>query len=98
MLFIVRFTDRPERLALRKELLPAHLQWLEEHQSVVLVAGALRPEPEAAPVGAVWIVEAASRAEVEALLETDPFWAQGLRQGFEIFHWFKAFPERKVPV
>ena len=98
MLFIVRFTDRPERLALRKELLPAHLQWLEEHQSVVLVAGSLRPEPEAAPVGAVWIVEAASRAAVEALLQTDPFWAQGLRQGFEIFHWFKAFPERKVPV
>jgi uncharacterized protein YciI len=98
MLFIVRFTDHPERLPLRKELLPSHLQWLEEHQSVVLVAGSVRPEQEAAPAGAVWIVEAPGKAEVEALLQTDPFWVKGLRQSFEVLFWSKAFPERKVPV
>jgi hypothetical protein len=35
---------------------------------------------------------------VEQLLQSDPFWVQGLRQGYEIMHWFKAFPDRQVPV
>jgi uncharacterized protein YciI len=59
--------------------LPAHLQWLEQHRATVLVAGSLRPEPEAAPVGACWVVESDSKADVEALLRTTPFWIGGLR-------------------
>ena len=98
MLFVVRFTDRPDGLAVRQEFLPAHLQWLDEHRSIVLVAGALRPEPDAAPIGALWIVEAADKAHIQALMQSDPFWIHGLRQSHEILHWSKGFPERKVPV
>lgn len=98
MLFIVRFTDKPESLPLRQEFLHSHLQWLERHQTTILVAGSLRPEPSAAPVGACWVVEAQSASEVEALFQTDPFWVRGLRAGYEILHWSKAFPERRVPV
>jgi uncharacterized protein YciI len=98
MLFIVRFTDKPESLATRKQFMQAHIQWLEQHQQTVLVAGSLRVETDAAPVGGLWIVEAESKAEVESLFLTDPFWTQGLRQSFEVLCWSKAFPERKVPV
>jgi len=98
MLFIVRFTDNLERLSTRKQFLPAHLQWLEQHQQTILVAGSVRSETEAAPVGGVWIVEAQSKTEVESLFLTDPFWVQGLRQSVEVLHWSKAFPERMVPV
>jgi uncharacterized protein YciI len=98
MLFIVRFTDKPECLSTRKQFLPAHLQWPDQHQQTVLVAGSLRPEPDAAPVGGLWVVEAQNKTEVESLFLTDPFWVQGLRQSFEILHLSKAFPERKVPV
>jgi len=98
MLFIVRFTDNLEQLSTRERFMPAHLQWLEQHQQAILVAGSVRPEPDAAPVGGVWIVEARSRAEVEALFLTDPFWVHGLRRSVEVLHWSKAFPERKVPV
>ena len=98
MLFVVRFTDNPKRLATRNQFLPAHLEWLEAHKERVLVPGSLRPEPEAAPVGACWIVEAQDKSEVELLLQSDPFWVQGLRQSVEILHWFKAFPERRVLV
>ena len=98
MLFVVRFTDNRERLATRKEFLPAHLEWLEAHDKNVLVPGSLRPEPDAAPIGACWIVEAENRNEVEHLLQSDPFWVQGLRQSYEILHWSKAFPERQVLV
>jgi uncharacterized protein len=98
MLFVVRFTDNPARLHIRKQFLPAHLAWLGRHRQSVLLAGSLRPEPEGTPVGAFWIVEAQSKAEVEALLPTDPFWAQGLRQGVEILHFSKAFPEHLTSV
>ena len=98
MLFVVRLTDRPDSLQVRKQFLPAHLSWLEQHQDAILVAGSLRTEPDSAPVGGCWIVEAASKSEVVSLLQTDPFWINELRQSFEILHWSKAFPERKVPV
>lgn len=98
MLFIVRFTDKAESLSLRQDLLPAHLRWLELHQNAVLVAGSLRKELAAAPVGACWIVEARIASDVEALFQSDPFWIGGLRAGYEILHWSKAFPDRQAQV
>jgi hypothetical protein len=98
MLFVVRFTDDPSRLHVRNELLPAHLQWLEQHREAILVAGSLRHEPDSSPVGAFWVVEAPSKAAVEELFLTDPFWIHGLRKSVELLHWSKAFPERTVLV
>jgi len=98
MLFVVRFSDKPDGLNLRKRLLPAHLDWLDKHQNSVLVAGSLREEPGASPVGACWIVEAANRVEVQSIFASDPFWIDGLRSGVEILHWSKAFPDRQIPV
>ena len=96
MLFVVRFTDKPDGLDLRKSLLHAHLDWLHKHHTLVLVAGSLREEPGAPPVGACWIVEAASKAEVQSIFASDPFWTGGLRSGVEILHWSKAFPDRQT--
>jgi uncharacterized protein len=96
MLFIVRFTDKPDCLSVRQDHMQSHLEWLESNRHAVLRAGSLRVEPDAAPIGAHWIVEAANRDAVEQLLRSDPFWIQGLRQSVEILHWSTAFPERKV--
>jgi uncharacterized protein YciI len=98
MLFIVRFADTPNKLDLRERLLCAHLEWLEKHQAQVLVAGSLRVEPDAPPVGACWIVEAADKAEVQSVFASDPFWTGGLRSSVEILHWSKAFPDRQTSV
>jgi uncharacterized protein YciI len=98
MLFVVRFTDHPERLAVRQAQLPAHLAWLEDHRDTVLVGGSLRVEPNAPAEGGLWVVEAPDKASVEALLVTDPFWLHGLRSRYEILHWSKAFPDRSVAV
>ena len=98
MLFIVRFTNNPDRLGLLGQYYPAHVQWLKERESVILVPGALRLEPDALPMGGLWIVRADSKSEVEALFRTDPFWLQGLRQSYEILYWSKAFPDKTVPV
>jgi uncharacterized protein len=97
MLFILRFTNKPDVADRLPQLYPAHTQWLSEHPQV-LVPGAIRTDPEKPPIGGLWIVEAESKAEVESLFQTDPFWVNGLRQGYEILHWSKAFPDKKVPV
>ena len=96
MLFILKFTNRPERLSEVGKYYPAHVEWLKKNESVVLVPGALRTEPDAPPVGGLWIVRADSKAEVEALFQTDPFWVNELRQGYEIYYWGKAFPDESV--
>jgi uncharacterized protein len=98
MLFILRFMNKPDRANLISHYYPAHVEWLRERESVILVPGALRTEPDAAPVGGLWIVRADSKSEVEKLFQTDPFWVNGLRQSYEIFVWSKAFPDKTVPI
>lgn len=94
MLFAVRFTNKPGTAELYQNFMPAHLQWLEENRSTVLVAGALRTEPGATSLGALWIIEAPSRAAAQDVFKTDPFWVQGLRESVEVLHWSKALPDR----
>ena len=98
MLFILRFTNNPDRVDLIKQYYPAHVEWLKEREAAILVPGAIRSDPDAPPIGGLWIVRADSKAEVEQLFRTDPFWVQGLRQGYEILYWYKAFPEKAVPI
>jgi len=98
MLYVVRFFDRPNCLHIREAQLPAHVQWLDQHRDTVLIPGSLRPDAGEAAIGGLWLVEAPSKAAIEQLLETDPFWTHGLRERYEIYFWSKAFPDRKVPV
>ena len=90
--------NNPERAALISQYFPAHVEWLKQHESVILVPGSLRAELDAPPVGGLWIVRAESKADVETLFRTDPFWVNGLRQSYEIFYWSKAFPDKAVPI
>ena len=95
MLFVIRFTDKPESQKIRKQYLTAHLNWLKERRDVILVAGSLREEPELNPIGAFWVVEAESKDEVTELFKTDPFWINKLRDKVEIYNWSKAFPDEQ---
>lgn len=96
MLFAVLFNDFPEMAEVRAQNLAAHLAWLEEYQAVIPVGGSLRREPNATPKGGLWIANAQSKEELDALLRTDPFFTAGLRKDYEILHWSKANPARKV--
>lgn len=97
MLFAVIFTDKPNYGSLRAANLDAHIQWVAANQEAVLVAGSLRLELGATPKGGLWIVEAPSKDAVLDLMETDPFYASGLRESVEVLHWSKAL-EGKVLV
>ncbi|GAA5164166.1 YciI family protein [Viridibacterium curvum] len=96
MLYVVRFYDRADQLAVREQYLQAPVDWLDANKDVVLIGGSLRESPGAKPDGGMWLVEAESRAAVEALMQTDPFWVHGLRERYELHFWRKAFPDRKA--
>jgi hypothetical protein len=96
MLFVVLFTDKPDHGHLRVAHLQAHLDWLERHSDVVPVGGSLRHEPSETPKGGLWIAQADSKQQLEALLQMDPFYLAGLRQSYEILHWSKANSERQA--
>ena len=98
MLFVVRFTDKPDSEIIREQQLAAHVSWLDERRQTILVAGSLREDPEASPIGAFWVVEAKRKSDVEELYKSDPFWTSGLREGVEILHWSKAFPDEQAIV
>lgn len=98
MLFVIRFTDKPDGLNIRRHHLEAHLSWLDQRRESVLAAGSLRHEQDSTPIGALWVVEADSRAEAAELFTTDPFYTNGLRERVEILHWSKAFADEKSTV
>ncbi len=96
MLFVILFKDKAHQSELRSRLLPEHIAWLEQHKDKIPVGGSLRKTPEDLPQGGMWLAEAESKQEIESLLKTDPFFVQGLRESYEILHWSKANPARKV--
>jgi uncharacterized protein YciI len=48
------------------------------------------------PKGGFWVAQAESKAQLETLIQTDPFFIAGLRQSYEILHWLKANTERQA--
>ncbi len=98
MLFVIRFTDYQDRKLVRDENLEAHISWLAARKDTISVAGSLRENLGENPVGALWVVEASTKEEVENLYKSDPFWVSGLRKEVEILHWSKAFPDQQVLV
>ena len=98
MLFVIRFIDRADQQALRQQYLQAHIDWLDARRESILVAGSLRLDEDDPPVGALWVVDAENRSAAIEVFKTDPFWVNGLRQGYEIHYWSKAFPDEQALV
>jgi uncharacterized protein len=96
MLFIARFHDKPGIAERRAELLEKHFAWLDANRDRVLLAGSVREDVGGESLGGLWIIEADSKADVEAVFRDDPFYANGLRSKVEIFHYVKANPDRQV--
>lgn len=84
------FSDRPDGAAIRAAHMEAHQAYLRENKGRIILAGARRLDPDGAPVGGLWIFEADSREEVEAIIARDPFQIHGLRATTEIYAWGTA--------
>ena len=77
-----------------RALRDAHVAYARGHPEL-LIGGGLRPAPGADFCGALWIVEAESRAEVVTLIEADPFYRPEHRR-YEIFVWGKILEDQEV--
>jgi uncharacterized protein YciI len=93
MKFAILFEDNPERAAVRAQLMPDHLAFLERNAATILAAGPLAES--GAPAGGLWLVEAADEPSARALVEADPFWPTGLRKSVRILRWNQVFAAGK---
>lgn len=87
MLFIVRFTDKPNSAAIREQYLADHFAWIDSHADRIPVAGAIREVPGTPPIASIWVVKGESPEDVLKLVDSDPFWKNGLRATREVFHY-----------
>lgn len=93
MLFAILFEDDPARAdEVRRQWLPGHLDFLDRHAAVINAAGPLRHD-DGTPAGGLWLVEAADRQTVDALVRADPFWQAGLRRSVRVLHWHRVFAD-----
>jgi uncharacterized protein YciI len=84
------FTDREDGADIRAAHSAAHQAYLRKYKGTIILAGALRPEPDGVPNGGLWVFEAGSKADVEAIIAEDPFQIHGLRATSEVFAWGTA--------
>lgn len=84
------FTDRPDSGDIRAAHIEAHQAYLRKYKGRITLCGALRPEPGGAPAGGLWLFEADTKAEVEAIIAEDPFQVHGLRATTDIYAWAPA--------
>lgn len=83
MQFVLVAHDRPDSLALRKQVRPDHLAYLESIKRNILFGGPMIG-PEGNPSGSMIVFEAADRATVDALIENDPYSKAGLFDRVEV--------------
>ncbi|WP_137127980.1 YciI family protein [Roseomonas sp. HF4] len=76
MLFAVTIEDKPGMAATRRSVRVAHLDWLERHREMMVLAGPIM-DADGNSIGSVRVVEAPDRAAVEALTQGDPFATAG---------------------
>jgi uncharacterized protein YciI len=91
MLYGVLFEDNMALAAdIRRQHMSAHLSFLEKNAGRIRTAGPLRTS-SGDPAGGLWVLEADSSDEVDALVKDDPFWPTGLRQSVRILSWSQVF-------
>jgi uncharacterized protein len=82
-LFVLTGFDHPGALDKRLAARPDHLAYLERRAAMVKLAGPLLGADDQV-IGSLLIVEAESRAEVEAFAAGDPYGMAGLFERVEI--------------
>ncbi|MEM9193770.1 MAG: YciI family protein [Myxococcota bacterium] len=88
MHYLVTNLDHPSKEALRLETRDEHLAYLRSQTTVRLVlAGPLMSDDGTTMTGSHLVVEAESRAAVEAFCAADPYAKAGLFQESQIHPW-----------
>jgi uncharacterized protein YciI len=91
MKYAVLFEDNDEFAHKRPEFMADHLQFLADNSDRIEIAGPMKEAKSQQPAGGLWVVDAESPEQVQALVETDPFWPTGLRESIRILEWTHVY-------
>ncbi|MGQ3672502.1 YciI family protein [Xanthobacter sp. TB0136] len=91
MPWMVETYDRPGTAALRLEIRPAHLDYLEANRHLLLACGAKLDDEGGAASGGLYLLALETRQEAEAFIEADPFFRAGLFERVFFTRWRKAY-------
>ncbi len=78
MLYIIYQEDRADGAAIRAAARDEHFAYLDKHEDILVLGGALMAEDGATRTGSVLIVNVPSMADAEAFSESEPFRKAGL--------------------
>jgi len=87
--YVVIVHDAVQPATMDPDLVERHFAFLQANADRVLLAGGLRDDAGTPFVGAMWIVEAESRAEAAELFAADPFTLEGAWSNHSVFAWIK---------
>ena len=84
MLYIIYQTDKPGGEAIRATTRDEHFAYLDAHEDILVLGGAMLAEDGKTRTGSVLIVNVEDRAAAEAFSENEPFRKAGLFDRVEI--------------
>ena len=84
MLYIIYQVDKPGGESIRAEQRPAHFQYLDKHEDILLLGGAMLEEDGATRKGSVLIINVPSLEDAQRFSENEPFRKAGLFERVEI--------------
>ena len=90
-MFAIRCLDKPDSLALRMQVRPAHVDYLNSKIDIIRIAGPFLGEAGGDPCGSLLIVEVADLAAAQAFADADPYAQAGLFASAEVRPWRLAF-------
>lgn len=94
MHWIIYAVDKPGMLPTRTANVDKHRQYLAARPIRTLVSGPLTDDVGTNMTGSFFLVEADSRAEVEAFSRHDPFWSLGIWESVHIHAFYKRVDDR----
>ncbi len=86
-LYVIICIDKPDALGVRMAARDAHLAHIKETQRVRFRVGGPFLSEDGAMIGSMLIVEAATRAAVDAFVADDPYGKAGLFARVEVRPW-----------
>ena len=92
MPYIIETFDKPDHQSVRQQHREKHLQFLEEHRSLLLACGAKLDDDGKDLGGGIYIVDVDTREQAQKFIESDPFYKDAsLFDRILITRWRKAY-------
>lgn len=90
MLFVMFCIDRPGVEEKRRQVIPAHIEYLATNPIKIVMSGPLVSDDGGKTIGSLYMLEAANRAEIEKFQRADPLYNADIWETVEV----RAFNKR----